>query len=180
MKKRNRRGKRSEADSEKAFLMGLKDECPQCGDVLEEFSVEDALKHLRECTDTDKKAKQKAKLEKEAEERQKKEELEAKQREAQNQALNDAEGGGNLWMLTDDQLKEKVEDGQNKTREELIKELVTTGSEVNYMPSNLGFLSTDQLREICICSGLPVSSDREKMIEDINDSRINRHNMLKN
>jgi hypothetical protein len=89
MKKRNKRGKLSEPDDQKAFVMGLKDECPQCGDMLEDCTVEDALKHLRECTDTDKQAKYKAKMEKEALERQKKEERETKQREAQNKAIND-------------------------------------------------------------------------------------------
>ena len=42
---------RGSANSEQAFLLGLLDECPRCGMLLEEFSEELSKQHLRECTD---------------------------------------------------------------------------------------------------------------------------------
>ena len=47
IKKRNKRMKSSNPDERKAFVVGLKDECPQCGEVLEEVSVEEALKQTK-------------------------------------------------------------------------------------------------------------------------------------
>jgi hypothetical protein len=42
------------ADMERAFVLGLEDCCPRCGESLETFSEDEAFQHLRNCTDTKK------------------------------------------------------------------------------------------------------------------------------
>jgi len=41
---------RESMDEEKAFTLGLLDECPRCGESLEDYSEELCSQHLRECT----------------------------------------------------------------------------------------------------------------------------------
>lgn len=80
VKKRNRRN-RSNVDENKAFIIGLKDECPQCGETLGEVTVEETIKHLRECKDTNKHKLYKEWQDKKAEDKLEKEQKEIKQRE---------------------------------------------------------------------------------------------------
>lgn len=79
-------------------------------------------------------------------------------------------------MLTDAQLQDKVYYPQNKTREELIKELVQkdtdTKIDTSSLPTNLNSLSIAKLRELCICAGIPFSNDKDKMICDIQQNSI--------
>ena len=42
---------RESVDEEKAFTLGLLDECPRCGESLEEYAEDKCSQHLRECTD---------------------------------------------------------------------------------------------------------------------------------
>lgn len=121
MKKRNKRKTSETLDVKKAFVMGLKDECPLCGEELDEFGVEEALLHLRDCTDENKHRRYQEKLKREKEERDRKDELDRVQREAQNKAIFDLYGGSSLWMLTDGQLADRATGGQ--TREEMIQNL---------------------------------------------------------
>jgi hypothetical protein len=50
MKYRNRKA-HEELDQSKLFILGLRDECPKCGEELEYYSGEDARDHLRNCND---------------------------------------------------------------------------------------------------------------------------------
>lgn len=50
MKFRNRKAY-EELNQSKLFILGLRDECPKCGEELEDYSNEDARDHLRNCND---------------------------------------------------------------------------------------------------------------------------------
>jgi len=53
MKYRNRKAY-EELDQSTLFVLGLRDECPKCGEELEDYSNEDARDHLRNCNDVQK------------------------------------------------------------------------------------------------------------------------------
>ena len=44
-------GRGGSVDEERAFLLGLSDSCPRCGQPLEEYGEEQQRRHLMECTD---------------------------------------------------------------------------------------------------------------------------------
>eukprot|EP00607_Mallomonas_marina_P006134 CAMPEP_0182431510 /NCGR_PEP_ID=MMETSP1167-20130531/49736_1 /TAXON_ID=2988 /ORGANISM="Mallomonas Sp, Strain CCMP3275" /LENGTH=249 /DNA_ID=CAMNT_0024617929 /DNA_START=971 /DNA_END=1717 /DNA_ORIENTATION=+ len=99
-----------DVEEEKAFLLGLVDSCPRCGESLEEYDDEAQRRHLSECTDTDKHmshAKRKAKA---AEKEVKKQKRVDAQESVQARAAWEFLGAqtNQLWLLDDTQLRNQA------------------------------------------------------------------------
>lgn len=109
--KRRRAGRSTATTSkedEAAFVMGISDACPRCGEELEEYSDEDARKHLRDCDDSTGKitAHKKKKQEASAKEEQKQKAMSV-QEDYSSAAAWKFLGGETekIWMLTDEAVK---------------------------------------------------------------------------
>jgi len=127
--RRNSRAK-SSIDEEKAFTLGLIDQCPRCGEDLEELGDDDAARlHLMECVDLKKHAEHRKKKVEDALEKEKKNEKQQAQEAVQRQAAWELLGSktNNLWMLDDDQVKkqaaiENVKENSG-SRDDIINEI---------------------------------------------------------
>jgi hypothetical protein len=112
-----RRAKRAGGDEldkstqEKAFLMGLTDVCPRCGEDFTELADEnEQRKHLMECVDEGKHKAFDAKKSKQKTKEAAREEKQEAQRAAQTQAAWQLLGAHNtqLWLLDEGQLREQA------------------------------------------------------------------------
>eukprot|EP01041_Mallomonas_annulata_P002184 gene2184-4248_t len=111
---KQRRAARRQQDTpineEKAFMMGLVDTCPRCGESLEEYEDDAQRRHLMECTDESKhsihhkRKEQKAKMEEDK--RLKQEQQESVQARAAWEFLGAKTN--QLWLLDDTQLRNKA------------------------------------------------------------------------
>jgi len=126
--RRNARGKPS-VDDELAFTLGLIDECPRCGENLEDYEDDSARMHLMECTDVRKHQEHKKKKVEEALKKEKQNEKQTLQESVQRQAAWELLGSksNQMWMLDDDQVKNvaRIEGLKTKSenREDLINEI---------------------------------------------------------
>lgn len=176
-----RRGNVSEAEQraiqEKAFIMGLADCCPRCGEMLQSLGDEDAQRaHLRGCNDSSKHQAHKKKKQREADKEAAAEKADHAQTEVENMATWALLGGNSsgLWLLSEEQLvKQCSESGLEVTgtKNELITRLAQhrkgqltlgDGSEdaakktvdPASLPSNLHQMSEGQLRGVCAAHGV--------------------------
>jgi hypothetical protein len=101
-----------EIDQEKAFLMGLADLCPRCGDALEQYGEDEQREHLATCNDPWKHKRHAENIAKA--------ELVQKQKEAKTQKQESAQANavwqflgaktGQLWLLDDDALRQQAKE----------------------------------------------------------------------
>ena len=130
-----RRAKRSGGDqlsaetTEAAFMMGLSDVCPRCGEDFAEIPEEEQRMHLVECTDTQKHRAYSTKKTEESSKNVIKEKRQKAQEQAQTQAAWQFLGASTtqLWLLNEDQLRIQAEDlGLDITgdKDELIDRIV--------------------------------------------------------
>jgi hypothetical protein len=104
---------RGSFDQDKAFLLGLLDCCPRCGETFDNFPDQDQRLHLMECTDDNgKQAAYKKKLEKAKEVAEKKEKKLDAQDDAQTVAAWQFLGAktDQLWLLNEEQLRHQALD----------------------------------------------------------------------
>lgn len=103
--------KLSTAESERAFILGLVDCCPRCGESFEGYPDEEAQRmHLAECTDTVKHTQHKEKESKAEQKVADKEKKRALQESAQTQAAWSFLGAqtSQLWLLDEDQVRSEA------------------------------------------------------------------------
>jgi hypothetical protein len=120
-------------NKEKAFVLGLIDVCPRCGESLEEFESEDACReHLLLCNDSDKHASYSRKQKAEQQNEEARKQKVFKQEAAQNQAAFTFLGSHNsqLWLLDDDQVRHRAVDlgvDASGSKEEVIQRIAGGG-----------------------------------------------------
>lgn len=120
-----------DVDNEAAFILGLVDCCPRCGDMLEEFSDEEARRHLMDCSDTTKHKAHAAKVMEKKKQEEAKAAKAAKQEAAQDMATWQFLGAktSQLWLLDDEQLRlqakeSNISDVDGDDRDTLISKIV--------------------------------------------------------
>lgn len=170
-------------EEESAFIMGLIDCCPRCGELLEGYPTEEEQRqHLMECNDVSKHKEFKAVKEKDIQVKARKEELQSKQDSVQTHATWQFLGGkqSQLWLLDDEHLRVEalnahVDGSGSKTDlisriigrdEEEEEEAVTVYSahgskrqsrkrvSIESLPSNMYSMSLEQLLSVCASFGL--------------------------
>lgn len=134
------RGKLSAEEEENAFVMGLTDCCPRCGQFFEKYRHEGEAQrlHLLQCGDIKKHAAHRA-LKVQAEDKQLAgEKRAAKQLEAQNLAQWEFLGAksSQLYLLNDSQLKDvaeregaRVDSGSGSSREDMVSRIAASRRE---------------------------------------------------
>lgn len=110
-----RRGALDQSEKEAAFLLGLQDVCPRCGEDLSEFAAtkegsELLAQHLMECLDEVKHKQHQKKTAKKLAKEEAKERRKEKQEDAQIHAAWQLFGSNTsqLWLLSEEQLKEEA------------------------------------------------------------------------
>lgn len=168
---------------EKAFILGLIDECPRCGQIpeIERPEESDFIQHLNECVDKHLHAEySKKKLQKEINAREKLEK-QNKQDSVQTYAAWEFLGSNKeqLWLLDDEHLqreaiKQNIDVSDSKSKGDTLKRLVVSRNQSNNasaivtsnessrpikrtiesIPSNLHSMSKDKLLAVCFSHSL--------------------------
>lgn len=170
---------------EKLFILGLRDECPRCGESLEGYpDEEEQRRHLRECTDRVKAVRYKQRLEERAEKAKAVEKTQDSQNDAAALAAFQLLGGrsSELWLLTEAQLQSQCSEvgldctgskveliqrlAQHRSGQKLLGwgETSTEASplEEDTLPENLSGLTEAQLRAVCACQGIDPTAAKSK------------------
>lgn len=186
----SRQSKTDPKGKEKLFVMNLLDQCPRCGDELEEDGFNIRFDHLKECKDKAKIAAYAKQLKEEEEIADAKKKQQEKEEEVQNVQSWEYLGGKTteMWLLTEKQLQKMCESyklDSTGSKDELIariarhrnsldsKRMLTQGESgedgpakkkmkitLQDLPSNLESMSVAQLK--CVCASFGISPHKTK------------------
>jgi hypothetical protein len=127
---RKRADNMTEKDYEKAFMLGLIDCCPRCGEEFEGYPDEESQRaHLMECNDDDKIKKHKRKKVEAAKKEEMKQAQLAKQEAIEMESAFTFLGADDsmLWILDDDQIRNRALDlnlNADGSKKEIIQRIV--------------------------------------------------------
>lgn len=125
----------TDQESERAFMLGLVDCCPRCGEDLEGYHDEESQReHLMNCTDTTKHAEHKKKVAEKVKKEEEKEAQRQKQEDAQTLAAWSLLGSNSsqLWLLDAEHVRQRalaVGVDAGGTKDEIIMKIVTAERE---------------------------------------------------
>lgn len=192
----SRKTKDDPIGKEKLFVMNLLDQCPRCGEELDEDSSESRFDHLKNCRDKAKIQAYAKRLKNEQEISEAKKKLKDEEEEVQNAQSWEYLGGKTteMWLLTEKQLQKMAEAYKLDTtgsKDELIariakhknsldsKRMLTQGEDTGPakkkmkfsaqdLPSNLHSMSVTQLKCVCASFGIvPNKTTKPGLISQI-------------
>lgn len=163
---------------EQAFLQGLVDVCPRCGEEVDYSDTRDKhntfalhADHLRVCTDARKHQRYRASKQAAEARRRRREALEDLQDQYQAEAVVQYLGSGTeeLWLLTDKQLREHahrlgITDASSGDTLALLQTLVDRAPPARTVsvPADIGRRSRQQLLAFCVTHGISVHGQPSK------------------
>ncbi|KAJ6630191.1 hypothetical protein Bhyg_16788 [Pseudolycoriella hygida] len=203
----SRQSKTDPHGKEKLFIMNLLDQCPRCGEEMDEDSFDVRFNHLKGCTNKAKIAAYAKRLKEEQEASDAKRKLQEMEEEVQNIQSWEYLGGktSEMWLLSENQLRKMCEsyklDGTG-SKEELIarvvrhrnaldsKRMLTDGGEAGAPPSkkmkitlqdlpkNLESMSLTQLKCVCASFGITPKNTKDRIINQLETLVHGKEQML--